>query len=380
MLILCLLVFALSQDGQVLVLKNGKTLSCQSYERHADQVEIQRNGQVFTLPDTAIDWKRTEEAQQAQQPPKQAPKPTPPSDSSKKQPRPPIVLTNDNFQRSDAVAQAVTIPFTSIGNTIIVDISINGNGPYKMLLDTGASITLVHPDIASKHGQSTNSKLELTGLGGSVKTDRVLLREFAVGGAVQRDFAVASFAVDAAGQLGVIGLLGQDFLGRYLMEVDTSGKVLTLKPISAAPTSKQAVAANYNGLIQDQPRRMAQFNQSYRQMYGLLESYMKGERPQRVTSELSDIGLTLNEFRSYASRVQQSLNQVELASFSDSDRANIESYTTCYGALDGFLRESIQLTQIMRRAFSGGDSMRDQLKAQAETVREQQRRYEACLH
>ncbi|GEM_PF-2473977 len=45
---------------------------------------------------------------------------------------------------------SITIPARLIGHSFIVDVKIGGHGPFRMLLDTGASSLVISPEIAEQ--------------------------------------------------------------------------------------------------------------------------------------------------------------------------------------------------------------------------------------
>lgn len=51
--------------SDVLVLKNGKTIPCESYERSGSNVLITDKGNKYALPERIVDWERTKEAKLA---------------------------------------------------------------------------------------------------------------------------------------------------------------------------------------------------------------------------------------------------------------------------------------------------------------------------
>ncbi len=377
-LFMCLLLLGL-QDSQVLVLSNGQFIVCTKYERANGQVTIYRDGQVFRLPDKSIDWPKTEQEQQKQaEPTKPKPK-VKPAVPKPKADRAPIVLTNDNFKSSSPTLETIRVPFTSIGNTVIVDITINGQGPYQILVDTGASITVIEPDLALRLGTRGGRLLNLSGVGGGIQSEQVKLDEISIGGAIQKEFMVAAHAIEATKVLGVIGLLGQDFLGRYRMELDSVAKTMALTPHGITPMPSQASQIEaLNRLVEEQPGRMQQFRQAYDQLNRLYQTYMKGARPDGVSSTLSSVTASLNDFKNYSHRVEQSLGRVDKQTLTADQKRAAMKFTACFAELDSFLREAIQLSQLMKRSFSSPDANHNELDQKAVSLQREQRSYESC--
>lgn len=59
-------------------------------------------------------------------------------------------------------AGGTTVPMLDIGGRPVVEVSVNGNGPFRMILDTGASFTVVNPEwIGGATGPTTLKELRI---------------------------------------------------------------------------------------------------------------------------------------------------------------------------------------------------------------------------
>ena len=61
-------------------------------------------------------------------------------------------LAAEDYQKiaKSAIDRTVTAPFIKVGNSIVVRMHINGRGPFNLVLDTGAELTIVSPKAARK--------------------------------------------------------------------------------------------------------------------------------------------------------------------------------------------------------------------------------------
>lgn len=116
------------------------------------------------------------------------------------------------------------------GQKIMVEARINGRGPARLILDTGADGTLVNPAVLTALGVSYRGARSGTGkgVGGTVDTFFVRVDSVEVGEARYGPLMVA--AHDAGLGLDVDGLLGRDFLDHFTVNIDNGAGVVTLTP------------------------------------------------------------------------------------------------------------------------------------------------------
>jgi hypothetical protein len=130
-----------------------------------------------------------------------------------------------------APAAETVINFTP-GRHIIVDARVNGTTSAKLILDTGAGKTLLSPRVLAAAGVSlTRGTLPVRARGIASGTDvdvqLVLVDSIAVGEARVGRMVVSAYEMNMA---DVDGLLGQDFLSRFRVTIDSSRGVVVLGP------------------------------------------------------------------------------------------------------------------------------------------------------
>ena len=111
-----------------------------------------------------------------------------------------------------AQLNAQCIPFTVSKKRIVVQVSVNGRGPFNFLLDTGSTITIVDKSIAK--GLTPNGRVQLSGIGENETVDS-RIANITVGSVTDRELPV--LVVDLARTEGsddvkTLGILGNDFL------------------------------------------------------------------------------------------------------------------------------------------------------------------------
>jgi hypothetical protein len=122
-----------------------------------------------------------------------------------------------------------SVPFQLVNNHVIVSARINGRGPYPLLVDTGGHNILTPVTAKSL---AIGSEGHSTG-GGSGEATTVngyaLVSSIEVGGARMRDAMALTLDFSPADVEGLVlgGMLGSEFLERFVVEFDYGRKVLT---------------------------------------------------------------------------------------------------------------------------------------------------------
>jgi clan AA aspartic protease (TIGR02281 family) len=125
----------------------------------------------------------------------------------------------------------VTVPVKRAGRSLTVQARLNGTHSARLIVDTGADITILSHEVARDLGvtpTSSSPTVTLNTVGGSVRADVVRLGTIAVGSAEVRNVPVAVHTLpDAPPE--VDGLLGLTFLDKFLVTLDAQKGELHLK-------------------------------------------------------------------------------------------------------------------------------------------------------
>jgi hypothetical protein len=140
---------------------------------------------------------------------------------------PPAQGPSDTLLKPDAAP----IPFTLESNHIVFKVRLNGHEPIGFLLDTGADENVINTTRLAEFGLKTYGGTISTGGGGSAEYDYAAGATFTLPGAELSNQHVA--VIDQSGlerALGIPlgGLLGYDFISRFVVEIDYQKKLLTL--------------------------------------------------------------------------------------------------------------------------------------------------------
>ena len=149
---------------------------------------------------------------------------------------------------------STTVPFELINNHIYVQVKLNGQGPFRLLCDTGGA-NIVTPDLAQKLGLKTEGALQGRGVG--EKSEDVALTKVAttdVGDVTLENQVFAVYpmgAFSSAEGIPSSGLIGYEVFKRFVVRVDYEKSLLTLTdPGAYKPTgSGTRVPFKFNGHI-----------------------------------------------------------------------------------------------------------------------------------
>jgi len=130
----------------------------------------------------------------------------------------------------------IIIPLKRIGGSFVVQAHLNNERIAHLIVDTGASMTVLSTNIAIDLGilgTTDNELLTVNTAGGSVQVNMNYLATLTVGDAQAHHVAVAIHDLpDIPEQIE--GLLGMSFLKNFLITLDAEHNKLTLRP---KPTS-----------------------------------------------------------------------------------------------------------------------------------------------
>jgi hypothetical protein len=137
-----------------------------------------------------------------------------------------------------APSRIASVPIQTINRKFLVPVILNEGLTATFLLDTGASTTVITPDLARRIGIDTSSRTALArariASGQEVEVSMVRMPSIRVGSARIDNLNVAVYElpviVSANPPTTVDGFLGVDFIGRFTMTVDPKAGTLTLRP------------------------------------------------------------------------------------------------------------------------------------------------------
>jgi hypothetical protein len=115
---------------------------------------------------------------------------------------------------------------------ILVPVFVDGEGPFQFALDTGASRTMLAPDLVRRLGLETVKDDAATGAGGAVQIVAGTVTSLSVGDVSVRDHAIGAGEfvrwISQAAGVTLDGILGYNFLRQFRVTIDYPGSVLEL--------------------------------------------------------------------------------------------------------------------------------------------------------
>jgi predicted aspartyl protease len=154
--------------------------------------------------------------------------------------------------RDDATLYASPTRKDRIGR-VLVPVMINGQGPFRLIVDTGASYSTVSPQLAETLGLQPNDDLPflVNGITGSARVPSVLINHLQAGDlsfhSIRLPVIWAPVMAGADGILGAAGLKEE----RIMVEFNRNRVTISRAPIGLAPRGFQRIHATLtnNGLL-----------------------------------------------------------------------------------------------------------------------------------
>jgi hypothetical protein len=160
----------------------------------------------------------------------------------------------DAPKKEETAPKAVTVPFELLKTGhMTVQVKVNGKGPYKLIFDTGAPITLLNNKIAREAGLLKDVEKPLFSFFGNM--GEVKIKELQVGdqkangvSAVVMDHPTVEAISKAFGPID--GIVGFPFFARFKMTLDYEAKTLKFVPNGFKPPDvmKAMMAAIMTGV------------------------------------------------------------------------------------------------------------------------------------
>jgi hypothetical protein len=156
-------------------------------------------------------------------------------------------------EKIEVPAAGVTVPMGDVGGRPLVDVMINGNGPYPFILDTGASIIAVDSDLIAE--------LKLPSVTKILSPSPSRVDELRIGDAVLRGVTVLpspTMIGNLGGAIKPRGILSALFFSGAVITLDYPGKkVIIRNGALPAPDNRNIFAYSVDDILPRVPIRIA---------------------------------------------------------------------------------------------------------------------------
>ena len=114
----------------------------------------------------------------------------------------------------------------------IAEVSLNGQGPYRFVIDTAASGSAVTPKLAKERADlfTEGDSRQLAGASGQVGISTVKVRSLGADGKSFDNLVLAALPPSPVDKLGVDGIVGADVLSGSVFDLDIAGGRWELTP------------------------------------------------------------------------------------------------------------------------------------------------------
>ncbi len=125
-----------------------------------------------------------------------------------------------------AAPPLVTIPINTARDRVMVPLTLNGSN-VSFKLDTGFSMTMIHPDLAAAPGLRRAGEITIMGIAGEERAPTYEGTIIDLGGVKHEPRRVAVLNPNAT-RRRIDGILGSGLFRQYVVEIDFGGKRLSL--------------------------------------------------------------------------------------------------------------------------------------------------------
>ncbi len=135
-----------------------------------------------------------------------------------------VLLAPPAFARDPNVSQVSSsepLKYLDAARRLTVKVMLNGQGPFNLMVDTGANSSVISSEVADSLGLKRAGQVELHGIAGVQMVDTVRIDSLRVGQKVNRQMTLS---VLPGNNLGAAGLLGLDWLGSNSLMLDYGGR------------------------------------------------------------------------------------------------------------------------------------------------------------
>jgi hypothetical protein len=128
-------------------------------------------------------------------------------------------------------AEGVTVPMQDLEGRPVIDLKVNGKGPYRFILDTGAVTTVVSDELSRELSLTPPAGVQVASVGGGPAPAIVVIHDVRIGDAVLADMIAAVMPLGGLlkGENTPRGVLSAASFPGYLLTYDYPGKHISIR-------------------------------------------------------------------------------------------------------------------------------------------------------
>ena len=130
--------------------------------------------------------------------------------------------------RFDLGASALKIPLDIDNNIIRMEVRVNHSKPLKFIFDTGASVSVISSQRAAELGLKSQGEAQGNATGGRIQGSYTKGVSLSVQGAEVSNQLIASIPIKAPPGFDYDGVIGQNFIEQFVIEIDYENKIMNL--------------------------------------------------------------------------------------------------------------------------------------------------------
>ena len=145
--------------------------------------------------------------------------------------------------RIEVPRDGVTVPMQDMGGRPVVELTINGKGPYRFILDTGALTTVVSDELSRELSLTAPAGVQVASVGGGAAPAVVLIHDVHIGDAALEDVIAAVMPLGGLlkGENAPRGILSAACFPGYLLTYDYPGKRISIKKGALASSDAKSI-------------------------------------------------------------------------------------------------------------------------------------------
>ena len=140
-----------------------------------------------------------------------------------------LLIQQLSFASTDAEDPRIGFSFVH-ESLVVVPVFLNGRGPYRFLLDTGATNTILSNRVADQLNIPIGKTQTLLTVGGTAVATKRIIDVIRIGNAQIMQLPIIATDFKLMRALHLDGIIGEDCLKQFRISIDYAHQLLTIEP------------------------------------------------------------------------------------------------------------------------------------------------------